>query len=214
MSEPRVIGAYLTVLAAELPAPIVEELADGLAETYQSYRRQGLAPDQAAESAVAEFGDPHVIAAEFARVNPARRGARRLLLTGPAVGGCWAAVLITGRAWAWPIPLLARIGFRAGTPDRHRAAGHRRAGDPLQGGRPGGGWRMRGHRRDRYRCDHRPDAREPIRDPGHGRGHGGQHGAHRAQRADPTPHPDPMIHPYEGVLACRPWDSEPALPSG
>ena len=109
MSEPRVIGAYLAVLAAELPAPIVEELADGLAETYQSYRRQGLAPDQAAKSAVAEFGDPHVIAAAFARVNPARRGARRLLLTGPVVGGCWAAVLITGRAWALPLP--ARVGF-------------------------------------------------------------------------------------------------------
>ena len=111
MSEPRVIGAYLAVLAAELPAPIAEELADGLADTYQSYLRQGLAPDQAAKSAVAEFGDPHVIAAAFARVNPARRGARRLLLTGPVVGGCWAAVLITGRAWAWPIPLPGRIGF-------------------------------------------------------------------------------------------------------
>jgi hypothetical protein len=111
MSGPRVIGAYLAMLAAELPASIVEELADGLAETYQSYLRQGLAPGQAAESAVAEFGDPHVIAAGFARVNPARRGARRLLLTGPVVGGCWAAVLITGRAWAWPVPLLGRIGF-------------------------------------------------------------------------------------------------------
>lgn len=111
MSEPRLIRDYLAVLAAQLPAPIVEELADGLAETYQSYLQQGLPAGRAAESAVAEFGDPHLIVAEFARVNPARRGARRLLLTGPVVGGCWAAVLITGRAWAWPIPLPARIGF-------------------------------------------------------------------------------------------------------
>ena len=111
MPEPRLIRDHLAVLAAQLPAPIVEELADGLAETYQSYIRQGLAPDAAAESAVADFGDPHVIVAEFARVNPARRAARRLLLTGPVVGGCWAAVLISGRAWAWPIPLPARIGF-------------------------------------------------------------------------------------------------------
>jgi hypothetical protein len=111
MPEPRLIRDYLAVLAAQLPSPIVEELADGLAETYQSYLRQGLTPGLAAGSAVAEFGDPHVIVAEFARVNPARRGARRLLLTGPVVGGCWAAVLITGRAWAWPIPLPARIGF-------------------------------------------------------------------------------------------------------
>jgi hypothetical protein len=109
MPQPRVIGDYLAVLAAQLPAPIVEELADGLADTYQSYLRQGMAPGPAGESAVAEFGDPHVIVAEFARVSPARRGARRLLLTGPVVGGCWAAVLITGRAWALPLP--ARVGF-------------------------------------------------------------------------------------------------------
>jgi hypothetical protein len=111
MPEPCLIRDYLAVLAAQLPALIVEELADGLAETYQSYLRQGLAPDLAAQSAVAEFGDPHLVAAEFARVSPARRGARRLLMTGPAVGGCWAAVLITGRAWDWPVPLPARIGF-------------------------------------------------------------------------------------------------------
>ena len=109
MSEPRLISDYVAVLAAQLPAPIVEELADGLAETYQSYLRQDLAPDLAAGSAVAEFGDPDVIVSAFARVNPARRGARRLLLTGPVVGGCWATVLITSRAWAWPVPLAARI---------------------------------------------------------------------------------------------------------
>jgi hypothetical protein len=109
MSEPRLISDYLAVLAAQLPASIVEELADGLAETYQSYLRQDLAPDLAAGSAVAEFGDPRVIVSAFARVNPARRGARRLLLTGPVVGGCWATVLITSRAWAWPVPLAARI---------------------------------------------------------------------------------------------------------
>jgi hypothetical protein len=109
MSEPRLISDYLAVLAAQLPAPIAEELADGLAETYQSYLRQDLAPDLAAGSAVAEFGDPQVIVSAFARVNPARRGARRLLLTGPVVGGCWATVLITSRAWAWPVPLAARI---------------------------------------------------------------------------------------------------------
>ena len=102
MSEPCLIRDYRAVLAAQLPASIVEELADGLAETYRSYLRQGLAPDLA-------VGDPHVIVSAFARVNPARRGARRLLLTGPVVGGCWATVLITSRAWAWPVPLAARI---------------------------------------------------------------------------------------------------------
>lgn len=111
MAEPRLISDYLAVLAAELPATIVEELADGLAETYRSHLRQGLAPDLAAQAAVAEFGDPHVIVADFTRVNPARHGARRLLLTGPVVGGCWAAVLITTRAWAWPVPVPARVAF-------------------------------------------------------------------------------------------------------
>ena len=107
MSEPRLISDYLAVLAAQLPPSITEELADGLAETYRSYLRHDLAPDLAAGSAVAEFGDPHVIVSAFARVNPARRGARRLLLTGPVAGGCWATVLITSRAW--PVPLAARI---------------------------------------------------------------------------------------------------------
>ena len=36
-SEPRLIRGYLEVLAAQLPGPIVEELADGLTETYRSY---------------------------------------------------------------------------------------------------------------------------------------------------------------------------------
>jgi hypothetical protein len=109
MAEPRLIGSYLAVLAAELPAPIVEELADGLTETHRSYLRQGLAPDRAAESAVAEFGEPRAIVAEFARVNPARRAARRLLGIGPVVGACWTVALITSRAGSWPVPLLARI---------------------------------------------------------------------------------------------------------
>jgi hypothetical protein len=109
MPQPSLIRDYLGLLSAQLPAPVVEELADGLAETYDYHLRQALPPDLAAGAAVAEFGDPRVIVAEFARVNPARRAARRLLAAGPAVGGCWAAALITGRAWAWPVPLAARI---------------------------------------------------------------------------------------------------------
>ena len=107
MSEPRLISSYLAALADQLPAPIVEELADGLTETHRSYLQQDLAPDLAAESAVAEFGEPQEIVAEFARVNPARRAARRLLGIGPVVGACWAVALITDRAW--PVPLTARI---------------------------------------------------------------------------------------------------------
>ena len=66
-SEPRLIRGYLQVLAAQLPGPIVEELTDGLTETYRSYRTRGLAADAAAEAAVEEFGSAEEILAGFAR---------------------------------------------------------------------------------------------------------------------------------------------------
>ena len=115
MPEPRLISSYLAVLAAQLPPSIVEELADGLAETHRSYLRQGLAPDLAAQAAVAEFGEPELIVAGFARVNPARRAARRLLGMGPAVGACWIAALVTSRALTVPLParLLALLALAA-----------------------------------------------------------------------------------------------------
>jgi hypothetical protein len=120
-SEPRLIRGYLQVLASQLPASIVDELADGLAETYRSYRSRGLSAEAAAEAAVQEFGSPEEILAGFARVNPARRAARRLLGLGPVVGGCWVAALVTSRAWPGPWParvgvslaLLASIGLLA-----------------------------------------------------------------------------------------------------
>jgi hypothetical protein len=115
MSQPRLISRYLADLAAELPASIVEELADGLTETHRAYLRQGLAPGRAAEAAVAEFGDPQTIMAGFTRVNPARRAARRLLGIGPAVGACWVAALVAGRHWTVPLPgrLLAGLTLAA-----------------------------------------------------------------------------------------------------
>ena len=65
----------------------------GLTETYRSYRTRGLPADAAAEAAVEEFGSAEEILAGFARVNPARQAARRLLGLGPVVGGCWVAAL-------------------------------------------------------------------------------------------------------------------------
>jgi hypothetical protein len=103
------IAAYLDALAGQLPGPVVEELADGLEETYRRHLGLGLPPDAAAQAAVAEFGAPELIAVEFARAHPARRAARQLLVTGPLVGSCWAVALVTGRAWTWPVPVAARI---------------------------------------------------------------------------------------------------------
>ena len=111
MSQAGLITDYLSVLSAQLPGPLVEELADGLDQTHQRYLTQGLTPDAAARAAVAEFGEPQLIVAAFTRLSPARHAARRLLAASPVVGGCWAAALITGRAWTWPVPATVRLLF-------------------------------------------------------------------------------------------------------
>ena len=111
MPGPGLISDYLTALYAQLPAPVVEELADGLGQTRQHYLNQGLDPDAATGAALTEFGPPQVIVAAFTRVSPARRTARRLLATGPVVGACWAAALLTSRAWTWPVPTAGRVLF-------------------------------------------------------------------------------------------------------
>jgi hypothetical protein len=109
VSGPGLIEDYRAAVAAQLPAAVADELADGLAETYHSYLEKGLGPGAAARAAVAEFGEPAVVVAAFTRASPARRAARRLLVTGPVVGVCWGAVLVTGHAWTWPVPPVARV---------------------------------------------------------------------------------------------------------
>src|SRR5215469_7633075 len=109
MAEHRLIQRYHDVLRAELPAQLAEEVADGLAEANAKYLRHGLNQDDAAQAAVAEFGDARAVAEAFARSSPARRTARTLIATGPIVGGCWAFALIAGRAWDWPVPNAARL---------------------------------------------------------------------------------------------------------
>ena len=104
MSEPGVIRDYLAALSAQLPAPVVDELADGLEETRQRYLRLGLTPGNAAQAALTEFGESSVVIASFVQASPARLSARRLLRIGPGVGACWAAALLITRAWTWPVP--------------------------------------------------------------------------------------------------------------
>lgn len=108
MAEPSLIQDYLTVLARQLPEPVVEELAGGLDQAYCRHLAGGLSPDSAAQAAVTEFGEHRVIVAAFADASPARRAARRLLIAGPAVAACWAMALITARAWTWPVPAGGR----------------------------------------------------------------------------------------------------------
>lgn len=109
MPGPGLIAGYLDYLSARLPGPVADEVADGLHETYRRHLALGLPPDAAGQAAIAEFGPAELIVAEFTRAHPARSGARTLLGTGPAVGACWAAALVTGHAWTWQIPAVARI---------------------------------------------------------------------------------------------------------
>jgi len=108
MAEPSLIANYKAVLLAELPLPLAEEVSDGLAEAYAKYLRLGLGAEDAAQAAVSEFGSARSVVEAYSSASPARRVARALVVTGPAFGLCWAAVLITGKAWDWPVPIIAR----------------------------------------------------------------------------------------------------------
>jgi len=109
MPEHRLIREYNEALAAELPARLADEVADGLAEANAKNMALGLDQDDAAQATVAEFGDPAAVIAAFCRACPARKVAANFLTTGPVVGACWAAALITSRAWAWPVPAVAPV---------------------------------------------------------------------------------------------------------
>jgi hypothetical protein len=112
MTSPLIAG-YVAGLHRRLPAAIADEAADGLLETYEQHLARGAGEQEAARTAVAEFGDLGTVVDEFTRQAPGRRAARMLLTTGPAVGACWAAALILSRAWTWPVPAAARLSFGA-----------------------------------------------------------------------------------------------------
>jgi hypothetical protein len=107
----QLIDAYLLALARRLPGDAVDELADGLTETYLRHLSSGLDADTAAGAAINEFGQPGQVVAAFVRYSPGRRVARVLLCTGPAVGICWGAALVVSHAWTWPVPIPVRLAF-------------------------------------------------------------------------------------------------------
>jgi hypothetical protein len=110
MASHQLIDDHLAVLTRTLPPDTVDELADGLTETWQRHLATGLTPTEAARAAIAEFGTPEQITRAFVAQAPGRRTARLLLATGPVVGGCWAASLVTAHAWTW-VPPAARTLF-------------------------------------------------------------------------------------------------------
>jgi hypothetical protein len=107
----QLIDAHLATLAARLPADAVDELADGLHETWHHHLDTGLTPADAARAAITEFGTTEQITDAFVRHAPGRRTAALLLATGPVAGVCWGASLITAHAWTWPIPRPAIAAF-------------------------------------------------------------------------------------------------------
>ncbi|WP_067143937.1 hypothetical protein [Microtetraspora malaysiensis] len=109
----ELIDHELRILARRLPAPVVEELADGLAETYQTLLTRLGDPGAAAKATLAQFGDADTVSAAFVRAAPGRAAARLLLITGPLVGVVWATVLVTTQAWSWPAPIQARLAVGA-----------------------------------------------------------------------------------------------------
>jgi hypothetical protein len=107
------IAGYVTGLRRKLPRAIADEAAEGLIETYQHHRACGSGDHRAACAAVAEFGSLATVVGEFTRQAPGRRAARLLLATGPVAASCWAAALVSSRAWTWPAPRAALLGFGA-----------------------------------------------------------------------------------------------------
>jgi len=107
----HLIDGYLAGLARRLPADAVDELADGLAETYLRHLSGGLDPDAAAGAALTEFREPDRVVAAFVRSAPGRRSARALLYSGPVVGSCWGTTLVVSHAWTWPVPAGPRLAF-------------------------------------------------------------------------------------------------------
>jgi hypothetical protein len=113
MAGHALIDAYVARVADTLPTEMVEELADGLHETWESHLAAGLVPEQAERAAIADFGAVEQVIRAFIVQAPGRRTARLLLATGPFVGACWGASLVAARAWTWPVPALGPVAFGA-----------------------------------------------------------------------------------------------------
>jgi hypothetical protein len=115
MAGHALIDAHLAALRRRrLPGAAVDELADGLTETYERRLLDGFDPDSAATTAVTEFGTVGEISEAFGWHAPGHRAARTLLTTGPIIGSCWVAFFITGRAWTWPHARTAALILAAG----------------------------------------------------------------------------------------------------
>jgi FtsH-binding integral membrane protein len=104
MASHQLIDAYVRELDGRLPADAVDEIADGLHEAWRHHLDRGVAPADAAQAAIAEFGTPTLIARAFVVNAAGRRAARLLLATSPIIGISWGSGLLAAHVWTWPIP--------------------------------------------------------------------------------------------------------------
>ena len=81
MTSP-LITSYLTGLRRSLPAPVADEAADGLIETYEQHLATGAGDQLAARAALADFGDLAMVVGEYTRQAPGRRAGRPPALDG------------------------------------------------------------------------------------------------------------------------------------
>ena len=106
---------YLAAVTAQLPGPpsaraaVTDELRDGLMEALETHHARGCSPQEATAAAIAEFGDPHTVAAAFGPelgAVQARRVALGLLVTGPLVGLAWIAAVVVNALPPWRHQLI------------------------------------------------------------------------------------------------------------
>jgi hypothetical protein len=104
------VADYLSTVGARLTGPlaartrIIDELRDGLTEALEVHLARGRTPQEATAAAVAEFGDPRMVAVAFGpelAAVQARRVALGLLVTGPLVGSAWIAAVAVNALPPW-----------------------------------------------------------------------------------------------------------------
>lgn len=114
----EVVTQYLSELRRLLHGParakaaVVEEIRGGISDSSEAFAAQGLSPASAAEAAIADFGEPAVVASAFAgelAMARARNVIWSLLITGPLVGIWWFLLLAPEPGRFLPGGLIAAI---------------------------------------------------------------------------------------------------------
>jgi hypothetical protein len=109
------VADYLAAVMTQLPgtaaarAAVTDELRDGLLEALETHQAHGCSQAEATAAAIAEFGDPHSVAAAFGPelgAVQARRVAVGLLVTGPLVGLTWIAAVMINALPPWRHQLI------------------------------------------------------------------------------------------------------------